>query len=188
MSRIRGACVVALLALPLAELGHLVAYWPRVRPQGSHQWFPALLHLAGAGLGAALLVTLAALAAARLLTGTSARRPGWSLAVLFTSLLVLQMLVFLVQEGLEIQSLPGGETLAAGLLGQQPVAIVGALALHWLSARLGPALAALAGSVPRRGRPSVVICLGSGPEPIAAPAAQPQRSRASRGPPGFLPH
>lgn len=136
------------LAVLLAQLGHVLAYGWHVPAAGRHGYFPALIHLVGGGLAALLLVSLALIATARLLTGPRARRPGWSLPLLFSSLLVLQVGVFVVQETLEAGALPGSRALAAGFLAQQPVALLAALVVRWLSRRLGPALGALGGARP----------------------------------------
>ncbi len=133
------------LALPLSELGHFVAYGLRAPSGGAHGYFPFVLHVAGALVGAGLLAGLALVVLARLLGGAQARRRPWSFPLVFSALLLLQLAVFLAQEGLEARGLPGLPTLAAGLLAQQPVAFVAALAIRWLSARLGPAFEAIAG-------------------------------------------
>lgn len=164
MSRqLKRALLVGALAVPFAELGHLVAYGVRVPSGGSHIYFPTLLQLAGGALGAALLASLAVLALARLLTGLTARSRSWSFPLLFAGLLAAQLLVFLVQEALEARSLPSLGTVSLGLLAQQPIALVAAIALRWLSARLGPAARALSS-----GRPAQLPLRGS-----LLPALQP---------------
>jgi hypothetical protein len=170
MSRqLKRALLVGALAVPFAELGHLVAYGVRVPSGGSHLYFPTLLQLAGGALGAALLASLAVLALARLLTGLTARSRPWSFPLLFAGLLAAQLLVFLFQEAVEARSLPHLSTISLGLLAQQPIALVAAMALRWLSARLGPATRALS-----TGRPAQLTLRGSlflAPQPI--PASQP---------------
>ena len=73
---------------------------------------------------------------------------------------------------------------AHGLLGQQPVALLAALALRWLSARLGPALRSLAAphrpelailSPPLRPAPAFVVA-------VYRPA-RPRRVGGQRAPP-----
>jgi hypothetical protein len=135
---------VAALAVPLAELGHLIGYGLRVPQDGVHAYFPNLLQAAGALIGAGLLGVLGVLVLARILTGELPRRKPWSFALVFCGLLFAQVAVFLVQEGVEAHAAPALATLVTGLLGQQPVALLAALALRWLSARVGPALESLA--------------------------------------------
>ena len=142
--RARSVLFVAALAFPLAEVGHTVAYGLRVSSTGAHSYFPTVLGAAGALAGGALVAALAVLVLAKVVAGATPRRRPWSFSLLFSGLLTIQLAVFLVQEGLEADALPGTATLAVGLLAQQPVALVAALALRWLSARLGPALEAIA--------------------------------------------
>ena len=179
---------VLALAAPFAQLGHVLAYGARPRADGNHAYFPALLHASGALLGALLLVFLAVLVAARLIASPARRRPC-SLALLFTGLLAAQLALFLVQEGVEAGRLPTAGTVAAGLLGQQPVALAAALLLRWLSARLGPALDAL--SAPRRPQPATQGSVVSWPPaPVWRTASTPVRSgraHLQRGPPSPLP-
>jgi hypothetical protein len=184
VGRHRQVLVVVGLAVPLAELGHLIGYGLRVPQDGAHSYFPNVLQAAGALVGAGLLVALGVLVLARVLTGEVARRKPWSFALLFSGLLFAQVAVFLVQEGLEGHALPALATVATGLLGQQPVALLAALALRWLSARLGPALQSLA----RPCRPELAIL-----SPLLRPApafavtvyrpARPERIGGQRAPP-----
>jgi hypothetical protein len=188
MRRGRSIALVVGLALPFAELGHAVAYWPHVPAAGAHFYFPAVLEASGTLVAALLLTALAVLGAARVLEGRRPHRAAWPLPLVFSGLLASQLTVFLIQEGLEAGSLPGLATLAAGLIGQQPVALLGALLLHWLSARLGPALAVLA--APRRGvtilRPVVGVGLLRSPRLPLEPGRRPSRTGRQRAPPAFL--
>jgi hypothetical protein len=174
-----------LLAVPFAELGHLVAYGVRIPSAGPHLYFPTLLQLAGGALGAALLASLAVLALARLLAGATARSRPWSFPLLFAGLLAVQFLVFLVQEALEARSLPTLSTVSVGLLAQQPIALVAALALRWLSARLGPAAQALASSRPAQLALGISLSPALRPVPASQPLLPAGRVRASgqRAPP-----
>jgi hypothetical protein len=174
---------VAGLAVPLAEVGHLIGHGLRIPKDGAHAYFANVLQAAGALVGVGLLGALAVLVLARMLAGEVPRRKPWSFALLFSGLLFAQMGVFLVQERLEGNALPALATVATGLLGQQPVALVAALALRWLSARLGPALASLA---PRR--PELAILpplLRPAPAFVVATcrAARPGRTGGQRAPP-----
>lgn len=144
MRRARSVFFVAALAFPLAEFGHTVAYGLRVSRTGAHAYFPTVLSAAGALAGGALVAALAVLVLAKLIVGATPRRRPWSFPLLLSALLATQMAVYLVQEGLEAHTLPGTAAIAMGLLAQQPVALVAALALRWLSARVGPALEAIA--------------------------------------------
>ena len=180
--------LVALLAVPFAELGHALAYGPRLPTSGPHWYFAAVLQASGAALGALALGALAVLVASRLLSRPVGRDRPWSLALLFCGLLCAQLAVFLVQEAVEARALPTEGTLAAGLLGQQPVALVAALLLRWLSTRLGPALEVLSrGGAPQPSPPAPVGLL---PAPLARPAAAPvpgpRRAHLQRGPPPLL--
>lgn len=144
VKRARSVLFVAALAIPLAEFGHTVAYGLRVSSTGAHSYFPTVLGAAGALAGGGLVTALAVLVLAKLVTGATPRRRPWSFSLLFSGLLATQLAVFIVQEGVEAHSLPGTATVAMGLLAQQPVALVATLALRWLSARVGPALEAIA--------------------------------------------
>jgi hypothetical protein len=186
MSRqLKRALLVAALAIPFSELGHLISYGFRVPSVGSHVYFPTLLQFAGSILGAALLASLAVLALARLLVGGTARSRPWSFTLLFVGLLTAQLVVFLVQEGLESHSWPRLATLGVGLLGQQPVALVAALALRWLSARLRPAVQALCSARAVQAPLGVVFPLETQPISTPQPAlAVPRvRARGQRAPP-----
>ena len=184
VSRLRRVLLVVGLAVPLTEVGHLIGYGLRVPQDGAHGYFPNALQAAGALVGAGLLGALGVLILARFLAGEVSRRKPWSFALLFSGLLFAQMGVFLVQEGLEAHAVPVLATVASGLLGQQPVALLAALALRWLSARLGPAIRSLAGLR----RPELVIL-----PPLLRPApaftvavyrpGRPTRTGGQRAPP-----
>jgi hypothetical protein len=188
MRRGRPIALVAGLALPFAELGHAIAYWPHVPGTGAHFYFPAVLEASGVLVAALLLTALAVLGAARVLEGRRRERPAWSLALLFLGLLAAQLAIFLVQEGLEARSLPGLATLTAGLVGQQPVALLGALLLSWLSARLAPAIATLlAPARPQAGLQRVLQpAAARPPRPPLPVGTRPLHTGQQRGPPAAL--
>jgi hypothetical protein len=188
MPRGRRIALVAALGLPFAELGHAIAYWPRVPGTGPHFYFPAVLEVSGAVLAALMLTALAVLGAARVLEGRTRDRPAWSAALLFYGLLGAQLAIFLVQESLESRALPGLATLSAGILGQQPVAFAGALLISWLSARLGPAIGTLlAPDRPQGGVQSALLPAVAPPQrPPLAPPAGPRHTWQQRGPPAAL--
>ena len=177
---------VLLLAVPFAELGHALAYGFRLPASGSHWYFTAVLQASGAALGALALAALAVMVAARLLSRPAGRRRPWSLALLFCGLLGAQLAVFFVQEAVEARSLPTAATLAAGLLAQQPVALVAALLLRWLSTRLGPALEALSGAARQPSPPRTVGLVLAPVVRAAAPVPGRRRAHLQRGPPPLL--
>jgi hypothetical protein len=178
---------VLLLAAPFAELGHALAYGPRAPTSGPHWYFAAVLQASGAALGGVALAALAVLVASRLLSRPAGRGRPWSLALLFCGLLCAQLAVFLVQEAVEAHALPTEGTLAAGLLGQQPVALVAALLLRWLSTRLGPALEVLSAAAPQPSPPRAVrLALAPAVHPAPAPLPAPRRAHLQRGPPSLL--
>ncbi|MGI8564782.1 MAG: hypothetical protein ACR2MZ_14735 [Candidatus Dormibacter sp.] len=177
------ALLVTGLAVLLAQLGHLLAYGWQVPATGSHSYYPAAIHLVGGSLAALLLVSLTVIALARLQYRGIAHGPGWSLPLLFSTLLLLQVSVFVVQETLEAGALPGSRALAAGLLAQQPVALAAALVMRWLSRRLGPALAALGTATPFRApQPLPGWLLAAETQVVGLPGCRPAAS-FSRGPP-----
>jgi hypothetical protein len=138
------------LALPMSQLGHALAYLLHRLPSdsGVHAYFPNLLAgiewtLAGSVLGVLVVVALA-----RTLN-PGLRASGRPVAILpvLMALLTAQLLVFVVQETVELASVgqaPTAALLAWGVAGQAPVALLAALAIRWLSQRLEPALRALA--------------------------------------------
>ena len=108
--------------------------------------------------------------------------------LLFCALLAMQLAIFLVQESLESRSLPCPATVTAGLVGQQPVALLGALLLSWLSARLGPAIATLlAAARPQTGlQHALPTASARPPRPPLPPGARLLHTGQQRGPPGAL--
>jgi hypothetical protein len=188
MRRGRPVALVVCLALPFAELGHAIAYWPHVPGTGAHHYFPAVLEASGVLVAAMLLTALAVLGAARVLEGRRRPHPAWPFPILFFGLLTTQLAIFLIQESLEARTLPSPATLPAGLLGQQPVAMLGALLLSWLSARLGPAIATLLAllrpqAVMQRVQPATSALAARPPLP---PGARPRHTGQQRAPPAAL--
>lgn len=189
----------ALVALPLSQLGHALAYSLHYGPgaltrqsTGVHQYFPMLLGSAAALVGGLLLVSLLLIGLARRLVtlrGTPSLRTSWALLPVVLLLLIQQLGIFVGQETLEGASLahgPGGfgRLLAYGAAGQLPVALAAGLALVWISTRVIRAVCALR-------RPELFIPAPparSGALPIAAPVAVPtgatfSRAHPRRGPP-----
>ena len=148
------------VGLAAAQAGHLVAFELRygaaaqqLQSTGAHGYFPALartgLGFAGAAaLGAAFIVAAARVTGGQRVKSCSAP----SFWRLFPVLYTIQLACFGVQETLEAV-LGGSHASSAPLLllwgaaGQLPIAVVAAVTLRWLLARLEPAMAVL--RVPR---------------------------------------
>ena len=179
-------CAV-LISSVLAELGHQLGFVERfgtsglaLEGVGVHQYFPILMSVAGAGLGGAILAVLLILSLGRLaLGGALGRTPHLTVPVrrLLPILLALQLAVYLTQETFE--ALASGQlvgmpwlisTLTWSLAAQAPVALLAALALSWLSARLDRAIAAI--------RRAAQAARGYPAAPVDQPAAShgPKRS------------
>jgi hypothetical protein len=146
---------VPLVGLVSAPLGHLLAYQVRYRPQalhqqsaGAHAYFLVLVGTVAAAIGGALLVSVLSLAAVRLLVGRHRGMHaggGWSMWDLLPVLFVLQLAVFMAQETAEalasasaVEPIP--ELMLWGTLGQLPIALLAAIGLSRLTARLDAAL------------------------------------------------
>jgi hypothetical protein len=144
---------MALVALPVSQLGHMVAYVARhggeglaIESRDVHAYFPLVLSWSGLlvgslTLGALLVLGLGRLAVGRALGLATAERQ--SLPELFLVAAAVQMNVFMAQE--TVESLVAGEpldgafvvsTLFWGAVSQLPIALLGAVALRWLSVRL----------------------------------------------------
>jgi hypothetical protein len=197
----RGATVSALLvALPMAELGHLLAYSLRFGPDaavrqstGAHAYLPALLQVGAAAAGAALLAVLLLLGIARLMVGLrNDRLPegGWPVRPLLLTLLGAQLAIFAGQELAEaslaaLPPTPAAQLLGWGVAGQLPVALLAAFGLSWISARVRHAVRRL-----RRSRTLIILArtaFAVAPDWAALPvqrSAQAGRSGfVNRGPP-----
>ena len=164
-----------------------------VQSTGAHAYFPTVAKT-GLGLAAlAVLVGLLVVGAGRVASGRRIEPDsGPSLMRLVAALYTIQLACFAVQETFE--TLVGGGSVASGpallllgTAGQLPVALVGALALRWLGARLRPALAAIrlgAGAISRH---AYVVELR--PWPLATDAAALDDAITAgfnrRGPPSF---
>ena len=137
------------LAIAGSQAGHLLAYElrfgaaaPHLQSIGAHAYFPLLVKtIFGAG-ALALIASLLLLGFARLASGRKIEKQSApSLLRLLAVLYTLQLVFFIGQETLEGSS--AGDLYLWGLLAQLPVALAGAVALRWLFAELGPALAEL---------------------------------------------
>jgi hypothetical protein len=170
----RGGLITALLlALPMSQLGHLLAYAVRFGPEaaarqssGAHAYFPALLQVGTAALGAALVAVLLMVGVARFMVGLRNDRVpegGWPVLPLLLTLLGAQLLIFAGQELVEarlfgLPAAPVGHLLAWGIAGQLPVALTAAIGLSWISSRVRSAVRRL-----RRWRPVAVVPRGALP-------------------------
>jgi hypothetical protein len=178
----RGGLITALLfALPMSQLGHLLAYWLQFGPSaaarqstGAHAYFPSLIQAGTATLGAALLALLLLLGVARFMVGLRSDRVpegGWPVGPLLLTLLGAQLAIFAGQELVEasvaaLPAAPAGNLLAWGVAGQLPVALLAAFGLSWISSRVRRAVQRL-----RRSRPIAVLPRGALlAEPAWAPA------------------
>jgi hypothetical protein len=203
MKRLR-TLLVPLIALAGSQAGHLVAHLARYGPaglirqgQGSHGYFPALAGGLSSLLAAGVVVSLLVLAAARLRRGRRLglrAHPPPSLFDLIAVLFTLQLAIYLGQETIESAAagaapMPLPELLVWAAIGQLPVALLGSLALSWLSVRLEAAASELSAE------PAPIQAWPAIPEPVpacAAPAVEALRVCApavfvKRGPPPNLP-
>jgi hypothetical protein len=198
-----------LLGLLLSQPGHAVAYFLQYGPRslalethGVHSYFPSVLGLSAAFIGAGAVGALLLLALARLLVGRALalrRGRGVSFLALFAVLALVQVDVYVGQEALEAGAV--GEHFSAltmlgilgwGLLGQVPLAALAATALYWLSSPLRAALQALGSPFSRVLRlgfivdaARVVLSAGEPSRQIALAQAFPSAFR-KRGPPRLL--
>ena len=197
----KGRTILSLLGVAAAgsQAGHLLAYALRfgaaaqqVQSAGAHTYFPSLTK---ATLGLVAIVAVAALLVVGLARVVGQRPERDSappyvrlLAVLFT----VQLAAFAIQETAE--SVVSGASISVplilvwGTVGQLPVAAAGALALHWLWARLRPAVAQLALLFePAFRLVANTISLVAFPAvtEMVPPAAPAPRSFNRRGPPSF---
>jgi hypothetical protein len=186
--------------LAAAQAGHLVAFELRygsasaqLQSMGVHAYFPVAVRT---GLGLAAVTALAAafiVAAARVVAGRRVEPgtapPYWRLlSVLYT----VQLACFAGQETLEAllggaPASPAPLLLLWGAAGQLPIAVVVALTLRWLLARLGPALTELrVGVTPSYLRPGGALVLQAWPV-ATAPGVhrRPVTNDPLRGPPPF---
>jgi hypothetical protein len=193
--------VIGGLALPLAQLGHLLAYWVRygegalrLQASGVHGYFPATIQTSLALLGTLLLSFLLLIGLGRSLGGRcygQSLEPGWPVASSALTLLIVQLLAFVAQEYAEAllqqSRAPALLPLAAyGVMGQLPVAMVAAVTLAWTTRRARHAIASLcrSGAVAIRPTPTTALpCLR--PQPLAevAPIGSVLAVAAKRGPP-----
>src|SRR5215469_4668084 len=196
------------LAGPLAQLGHLVAYSGRygaaagpVESAGAHAYFPALARAGIALLACLVLASLLVAGAGRVLLARGLggrRRAAVPVGDLVLLLGCLQLNVYLVQE--VVEGIASGQVITPGSLativawgvgGQVSVALVAGLALHWLSGRfeLAPGLFCVRRAAPT---PQPLPCstpLRLPPPPVLPVPQRPALTAgAERAPPLRTPH
>lgn len=206
-SRTRILAASAALALPLSELGHVAAFAIRCRMCGAalggtgiHAYLPNLLLMSGSLVAATLLAALLIVGAGRLLLGRRAGlRPSGGVALrdLLLVMAAVQMDTYLLQETVETMASGQAVTLSLtastllwGAAGQLPLALLGALAIRWLSMRLRATFASLRDSwrslAVRPPTPAAAPIVAA-PEPIGFALAQAARAAlVKRGPPILL--
>jgi hypothetical protein len=141
----RAAAVLG-VAIAGSQAGHLLAYELRfgaaaqqMQSAGVHAYFPSLLKTLLGAVALALIASLFLVGAARLATGRKLERGSApSLVRLLAALYTLQLTFFFVQE--TVEGSPAGEIFLWGLVGQLPVALLGALALRWFGGRVSSAI------------------------------------------------
>jgi hypothetical protein len=195
------AALAAALALPLSQLGHLLAYLLRYGPAGlaresfgAHTYFPSVAGTSVGLLGLLVLAAVAVVGLARLVESRRSpgrqRSPRLALAELVAVLLPLQLAIFTAQETAELALAGhlnglGDLPLLWGLAGQVPVACLGALFLRWASVAVEDAIGRLhfwldlaVAPAPLLARPAVA------PLPVLGPlSADGRMAGRKRGPP-----
>lgn len=185
----RAAALVG-VAIAGSEAGHLLAYGLRfgaaaqqMQATGSHAYFPLLAKTLLGAAALALIASMVLVGFARIASGRKIDRASApSLLRLLAVLYTLQLAFFIAQEALEGNR--AGDLFLWGLVGQLPVALAAAVAVRWLFASLGPAVASIVHPL------ELVLNLGSALLPLvpaprpALVAARPLRIPISRrGPP-----
>ena len=144
------------LAIVGSQAGHVLAYALRfgdtaqtIQSSGVHAYFPMLAKTAVGCAAMALIAGIFIIGFARVATGRRIEKQSVpSFIRLLATLYTMQLTLFAGQETAEalISRGPAGSVavlLLWGTVGQLPVAVVGAIALRWLLARMRPALARL---------------------------------------------
>lgn len=187
----------------MAQVGHVLSYAVRyggasgaIQSAGTHAYFPELLKGALGLLAACLLAALLLIGAGRLCLGERMgleRRPGLPYRDLALACFCFQLDVFLVQEVTE--AVVGGQALNVqllatvcvwGLVGQGPLALLAALALHWLSTRLDLVIGELRYQLERPALEVPLLAIAVPVQPPPAGGLPRHRFRAAsptRGPP-----
>ena len=137
------------MAVPLSQLGHVLAYIARYglagsfhESYGAHAYFPSIAKASAGLVGLLLLVAVALVGLARLVGSrrvTGQRRAqAAALPELVAVLVPLQLAIFIAQETIELLAAGrltglGDVPFLWGLAGQLPVALLAALFLRWAS-------------------------------------------------------
>jgi hypothetical protein len=192
----------AVLALGLlgSQAGHLLAYQVRfgagaqqIQSSGAHAYFPLVAKTALGAAAAALIGALLLVGLARILSGRrikSASEPSYVslLAVMFS----IQLAAFVAQEvaeaiiaGNRVASAP--DLMLWGTLGQLPIAVIGALAFRWLSARIEVAVGLirdmLRATIALQAEPSIAITVYAASDRALLMSRVARSHMAKRGPP-----
>ncbi len=184
-----------------AQAGHLLAYQlrfgfiaDRMQSTGAHTYFLPLAKTALGLGGVTLIAALLLIGASRVIRPRSLQRVagGPSYLSVLAGLFTIQLAFFMTQETIE-SVLAGGRAATAvdlllwGILGQLPVAAVGAAALGWLWTRVERAVESLSDFIHVRAVApftSSVLALAISQSDLALLRTHAARSRiAKRGPP-----
>ncbi|HXM56619.1 MAG TPA: hypothetical protein VOB72_14580 [Candidatus Dormibacteraeota bacterium] len=190
-----------------SQLGHAITYAVRFgavdaasrQAAGLHAYYPVLSGALSGVVGGALMACMIVLAAARVLRGASpGLRPRRSVGVgdVLPALFTAQLVLFVAQETVECmvggRAIPSPvEELLWAVLGQLPAALLAAIVVSWLSARMEAAWAVLVAAVvpllPDHLRAARIV--GRVPAAPSSPALASTFLRAvpKRGPPALLP-
>jgi hypothetical protein len=197
--------VFAVLGLGLlgSQAGHLLAYQVRfgagaqqIQSSGAHAYFPLVAKTALGAAAAALIGALLLVGLARVLSGRrimSASEPSYVslLAFLFS----IQLAAFVAQEvaealiaGNRVPSAP--DLMLWGTLGQLPIAVIGALAFRWLSARIEVAVGLIRdmvrATIALQAEPSIAITVYAASDRALLMSRVARSHMAKRGPPSSL--
>jgi hypothetical protein len=192
------------LAVLGSQAGHLLAYQlhfgaaaQQLQVSGAHAYFPTLAKtglgaIAAVAIGCLLMVGLAHVLSGRALM-LDRSRPSYLrlVAAMFT----IQLAVFVGQELAEaaVAGVPPASVIVLlfwGTLGQLPVAMLGALALRWLLARLRSAVTEILTAIAAvRNGPTLipaVVPVAKGLQTVLLLSPVAGSSLAKRGPPFLL--
>jgi hypothetical protein len=147
------------VAIAGSQAGHLLTYELRfgaaaqqLQSSGSHAYLPFLVKTLLGAAALALVATLLLVGFARVAAGRKLDPHSTPpLLRLIAALYTMQLALFVIQETLEGGA--SGVLLLWALLGQLPVAFIGAVALRCLLGRLAPALA----TITRRCEPALQL-------------------------------
>jgi len=184
-----------------SQAGHLATYQIRfgaladgIQGAGAHAYFPLVAKTCLGLAGVALIATLAFIGVARILR--SGRAVRWTRGPTYVSLLAclftLQLALFMTQETVEAAAagVPPDSAvnlLLWGILGQLPVALVGAAGLRWLWSQVEAAAEVILEVIRTAAPapvPAPVVIFMAGPNDLGLLRSHSARFRvAKRGPP-----